>query len=144
MRALVGSWALLLACSSTGRATQRARTGPPLRCELRDYAITSVAAYVEHDGHTKIDVTRLRGAELRVEAQPSLSAEWLHLILSKHLEAARHAAPTADCPLDVDDPTVSVEPGDSGFVVRIRAENEDDAAEILRRARALAAPQSAP
>jgi hypothetical protein len=128
---------IALAACAGARRPSPSRTGTPLPCELREYTVTSVGAYVEHDGHTKIDVTRLRGAELLVQAQPSLTAEWLHLVLVKHIEAARRAAPSPDCPLDVDDATVTVESSGPGFVVRIRAEDEDDAAEILRRARTL-------
>ncbi len=111
------------------------RTGPPLPCELRDYTITSVTAYVERTG--KLGATRVRGAELFVQAQPDLTAEWLQLQLARHVEAARRATPTVDCPLDVLDPTITVQASGPGFIVRIRADNAEDGDEILRRARAL-------
>ncbi len=133
----------MIACSTSARAPQSARTGPPIPCELRDYTITSVDAYIERDGNAKIGVNRLRGAELFVEARPSLTAEWLHLQLARHIEAARHATPTADCPLDVDDPTIAVQSSGPGFVVRIRADNEDDANEILQRSKALVSVHAA-
>lgn len=137
----VATIALLVACSNTPHS-HRARTGPPLPCELRDYTIRSVAEYVERDGRSKVGVARLRGAELFVEAQPGLTAEWLHLQLERHLQAAR--TPTADCPLDVDDAKVTVQSSGPGFLVRIRADDEDDAGEILRRAHALAPSTNSP
>ena len=127
---------LVIACG--GAPPQPARTGPPLACELRDYTITAVRAYAERDPASKIGTTRARGAELFVEAQPSLTAEWLQLQLGRHLDAERRSAPTADCPLDVDDAKVTVHAEGPGYLVRIRGDNDDAASEILRRARALA------
>lgn len=129
---------LLLLVVGCGAAPPRpARTEPPLACELRDYTITSVRAYVERAPTSKVGLTRPRGAELFVQAQPSLTAEWLQLQLDRHVEAERRAAPTPDCPLDVDAPTVTVQSSGPGYIVRIRADNEDDAGEILRRAQTL-------
>ena len=138
MRVLVFSFAI--ACSSNHQAPQPARTGPPLACELRSYTIRSVSAYMERDGRSKVGASRLRGAELFVEAQPGLTAEWLHLQLERHIQAARTATPTADCPLDVDDPQISVASSGTGFVVRVTVDEEEVADEILRRARRLGSP----
>lgn len=134
--------ALAVACSSSTHTPQPARTGPPLPCELRDYTIRSVAEYVERDVRSKVGAARLRGAELFVEAQPGLTAEWLDLQFERHIQAAR--TPTADCPLDVDDAKVTVQSSGPGFLVRIRVDDENEAGEILRRARALARSTSSP
>jgi len=132
----------LFACAcSQGAVSQPSRNGPPLRCELADYTVDSVSPYAERDPRSKVGATRARGAELFIEAQPSVTAEWLQRQLARHVEDARRAAPSAECPLDVLGASVSVRSGGTGFIVRIRTEEEDDANEILRRARALTGPR---
>ena len=134
MRAI--AYALLLGCAAP--ATRAPRTGAPLRCELRDYAIRSVEPLVEPDPRSKVGVVQMRGAALFVDARPNLTAEWLQYQLSRHVRAARTAAPSPDCPLDVDDPTIAVRSSGDGFIVHIRSDDDQTADEILRQARALA------
>jgi hypothetical protein len=129
---------IVLACACSQNAAPPApRNGPPLRCELADYTVDSVNPYAERDPRSKIGATHPGGAELFIEAQPTVTAEWLQLQLTRHIEGAPRAALSAACPLDVPGASVSVRSGGTGFIVRIRAEREDDANEILRRARAL-------
>jgi hypothetical protein len=135
MRVLV---CFVIACAAATPPPRPPRTGAPIACELRDYTIVSVGEYHERDTRTKVGGMRLSGAELVVQAQPGLTAEWLQLQLSRHVEAARGAAPSPDCPLDVDDATVTVRSSGTGFLVRIRAKPDRDAAEILRRTRSFA------
>jgi predicted GNAT family acetyltransferase len=82
----------------------------------------------------KVPVRRLRGANVFIQAEPGLTAEWLELTLTKHIAAMRSSAMT-DCALDIDDVTVQVSSTGAGFAVRIAAHDSDKAKEILRRVR---------
>jgi hypothetical protein len=126
-----------VACTTTPAPAPNGPVAGALRCELRDYAITAVDASREPGRSSKLSSARVRGAELFVQAQPNLTAEWLRLVLARHVEAARRAKASPDCPLDVGAPEITVESSGPGFTVRILSTDEADAAEILRRARAL-------
>ena len=127
--------AFVAGCVSAA-SPRAARTGPALTCELRQYAVTSVAPFTERALSSKTGMNpRARGAQMFIQAQPGLTAEWLRLQLGRHIESARTAAPTADCPLDVDGAAVTVDSSGPGFLVTIRATDQDAADEILRRAR---------
>jgi hypothetical protein len=114
-----------------------AEPAAPSHCALEGYQISSVSPYrvVEHLG--KGTLWRLRGAEIHVEAQPGLTAEWLQLTLQRHLEAMR-GAEMKDCVLDADVARVAVSSAGSGFTVRLIANDTKAAEEVLRRARVLA------
>lgn len=107
-------------------------------CPLSEYRITSVTPYRTHMRNTgRIPVQQLRGAEVFVQAAPGLTAEWLQLTLSRHIAQMRGPAGMPDCVFDLDDVTVRVESGGTGFRVQITTRDIDKAQEVLRRARLL-------
>jgi hypothetical protein len=79
---------------------------------------------------------RLVGARAYVPAKPGLTGEWLHAQLAR-----RSAEPRRDteCPLDVRGVSISVRSAGPGFWVSLVSHDQDDAREVLRRARTLTA-----
>jgi len=106
-------------------------------CSLLAHRITSVRPYRVDERLGRTSLERLRGAEIFVQAERGLTAEWLQLVLARHITQMRGSASMPDCVFDVDDVTVRVDPGGSGFLVRIIAPDADKAREVLRRARLL-------
>lgn len=84
---------------------------------------------------------RVVGATVVIRAVPGLTVEWLQRLLDCHL--ARNAVLGHDvpemayCPLVPNGVTASVRSVSGGFAVDLRAESDDAAAEVVRRARAL-------
>lgn len=84
---------------------------------------------------------RVVGATIVVRAVPGLTAEWLERVLECHL--ARNASLGHDvpempyCPLVPAGVTVRVRSVGDGFAVDVRADGDEAAAEVLRRARLL-------
>lgn len=105
-------------------------------CSLKTHRVVSVTPYrvEEHVGHATY--SRLRGANLQVQAEPGLTKEWLQLTLSRHLTEMRGTT-MKDCPFELEDVTVSVHSAGSGFNVRIVARDAGKAQEVLRRAQHL-------
>lgn len=125
------------AAPSTPPALARSVKQP---CELSQYRITSVSPYrVQQNMGGRIVVQRTTGADLFVEAQPGLTAEWLWLNLSRHVAAmqAQHSMP--NCVLDIDKLQVEVTSAGPGFRVRLIAPDAKAGQEVLRRAQLLAA-----
>lgn len=106
-------------------------------CLLREHRIASVTPYRVEERIGKNAVQRLRGAEVFVQAEPGLTAEWLQLTLARHIAQMRGPTAMPDCAFDVDEVAVRVESGGTGFRVRIIARDTDRAEEVLRRARLL-------
>ena len=111
------------------------------------YPVTSVAPSLrptETGGYAGTAIPLLRGADIRVAAQPGLTAEWLE----RRLEAQVAAG---ECQLGADKVFVEVVPVSEELVVRVTATNEGPgvtrlkdtkpdqraATEILRRAQEL-------
>ena len=108
---------------------------PP--CILRDYQVKSVTPYTV-DGHAgKIAYRRLAGAQVYLEAQPGLTAEWLRVRLGRHLAEMRGAATMRDCAFDMKDVSIQVDSAGTGFNVKFTAKDTDQAKEVLRRAQLL-------
>jgi hypothetical protein len=84
---------------------------------------------------------RLLGAAVTVRAVPGLTKEYLQRLVSCHIArnaSMGHAMPEmATCPLAVKGATATVESAYGGFVVEVRSDDSEAAAEILRRARML-------
>lgn len=118
-------------------STSFAGTPPSQDCLLREHRITSVTPYRVEERIGRSAIVRLRGAEVFVQAEPGLTAEWLQLTLARHIAQMRGPAAMPDCAFDVDDVAVRVESGGTGFRVRIIARDTDKAEEVLRRARLL-------
>jgi hypothetical protein len=92
----------------------------------------------------KFTTTRLVGARVVVLAQPGLTAEWLQRLLDCHLAhmaAVGPAAAHADaCPLALPGVSATVTSVGDGFAVVIVADDEESAAIVLARARAIIEP----
>ena len=112
-------------------------------CILRDNHVASVRPYRTEEHIGRATLQRLRGAEIRVQAEPGLTAEWLRLKLGRHLAAMQGMAAMKDCVFDVDRVKLQVDSAGAGFVVKLIAKEAGDAAEVLRRAQLLLGRQGA-
>jgi hypothetical protein len=106
-------------------------------CILRDHRITAVKPYTVTESAGRASVQRLRGAEVFVQAEQGLTAEWLQLTLTRHLTQMHGPAGMRDCAFDVNDVTVRVDSAGTGFAVKLVAKKSGDAPEVLRRAQLL-------
>ena len=109
----------------------------PATCIIKGHRVTGVRALhvVERNGRGTNE--RLAGAEVLVQAEPGLTAEWLQLTIQRHI-AEMGTTNMEDCPLDLKDVRVSVASAGPGFAVQLRAKNAAQAKEVLRRAQLLA------
>jgi hypothetical protein len=71
-------------------------------------------------------VTRLRGADVHVAAQPGLTQEWLE-------RSVQQSIAHGDCDLGVQNVTVTVLSEGDGFDVQLTTPDEKAAKELLRR-----------
>ncbi len=87
----------------------------PKPCILLDHKVTAVAPYqVEvRQGHTTH--SQLQGAQVFVQAEPGLTAEWLGLTLTRHLAEMRKSPSMKDCAFTVDDVRVEGDPAATSF-----------------------------
>lgn len=123
------------AAPSTPPAAVRQAKQP---CEFNEYRITSVSPYrVQQNMGGRIVVQRTTGAEIFVEAQPGLTAEWLWLNLSRQAAVMQGQHSMKDCVLDIDKLRVDVTSAGPGFRVRLVAPDEKTGQEVLRRAQLL-------
>ena len=106
-------------------------------CILLEHKVTEVVPYrvEERLGHHTF--SRLQGAQVFVQAEPGLTAEWLGLTLSRHLAEMRKSPSMKDCAFSVDDVRVEVDPAATGFWVKFTARDASRARELLRRAQLL-------
>jgi hypothetical protein len=128
--------AAILALAALVPATSFAAAKAP--CFLDSYRVTSVEPYRPQQelGHSK--VSHLRGAQIFVQAQPGLTAEWLRLQVAQHVQQMQSSSTRMpDCPLDVSGTQVQVDPAGTGFSVKLIAQDSHRAQEILDRARLL-------
>jgi len=133
--AIVPMAAHATAAPSRGAETMPAR--PP--CILHNYRVTSVTPYqVQQNVAGRNTVGRMAGAELYVQAEPGLTAEWLWLNVGRHMAAMRGPATMKDCVLDIDKLQVEVVSAGPGFRVRLIAPDAKTAQDVLRRAQLLA------
>lgn len=130
---LVIMLALSLPPVSPARATASEQQPEP--CVLSTHTITSIAPHYEDEHVGKFTIRRLRGAELFVQAEFGLTAEWLRLQIDRHMAAMHGTMP--DCPFDMRAVTVTVDSLGPGFLVTVRAADDSAAKEVLRRARTL-------
>lgn len=128
------TFAPMTAMADTRPAAATAAAAAP--CQLKTHRATSVTPYRVNEPLGKTTVSRLRGANVYVQAEPGLTKEWLQLTLTRHLNEMRGTT-MKDCPLDLDDVTISVDSAGPGFAVRIIARDTAKAEEVLRRARLL-------
>jgi hypothetical protein len=105
---------------------------------LSEYRIMSVTPYLEEQTHLKRTWREQRGAVLRVEPRPGLTAQWLQFRLDRELEAVRqNPGAAAWSPLGVQGARVTVSPASDSFVVTIAAPDRATGEQVLQRANAL-------
>jgi hypothetical protein len=128
--------ALTLSATSLVPIVASAETPAPEHCILLGHRVTSVKPYqiTEHQGRGSTQ--RLVGAEVFVQAEQGLTAEWLQLSVERHL-AQMQGKHMGDCALDLDGVRVRVDSAGAAFAVKIVAKNPGQAKEVLRRAELL-------
>jgi len=117
-------------------ATPAAGTPAKEHCILLQHRVTSVKPYEVVEQHGRGSSTRLAGAQVFVQAEPGLTAQWLQLTTERHL-AQMQSMHMSDCALDLDGVRVQVDSAGSGFSVKIVAKNPSQAKEVLHRAELL-------
>ena len=131
LAAVILAGATLVPAASFAANTERAP------CILREHRITSVTPYRIQEHVGRGTTSRLAGAQVFVQAERGLTAEWLELTLAQHIAAMHGAGTMKDCAFDVKDVSVQVAPAGTGFLVRLIARNPSQAEEVLRRAHLL-------
>jgi hypothetical protein len=116
-------------------AATSSSVSPP--CVFKRRHVVSVAPYMVEERPVKTTFKRLAGAQLTIEAEPGLTAEWLRLEIARHLDQMRDPALMNGCVLDVGDVRVDVESVGTGFAVKLIAVDRSRAEEVLQRARTL-------
>jgi hypothetical protein len=101
---------------------------------LAGQEIEDVAPLYDLETVDKVQVYRLRGAEVTVAAKPGTSSQQLARQVQCHI--ASHASAAGD-PL-ASATSATVRPTENGYAVEIRGENKDQVHEILRRSNQLA------
>ena len=130
---VLGISGLLLALSAPA-VSFAAPTGG--HCALREHHVTAVKPYKDRQQVGRAGaIERLRGAELFVQAEPGLTAEWLQLELSRHIAMMKRGSGMKDCPLD--NVQVRVDSAGTGFSVKLIARDADQANQVLSSARIL-------
>jgi hypothetical protein len=113
-----------------------AETPAKEHCILLNHRVTSVKPYEVVQPQGRGSTQRLAGAQVFVQAEPGLTAQWLQLTVERHL-AQMQGKHMGDCALDLDGVRVQVDSAGAGFVVKIVAKNPSQAKEVLRRAQLL-------
>jgi hypothetical protein len=106
---------------------------------LSEYRIASIAPYFEQLTQLKRTWKEQRGAVLRVEPQPGLTAQWLQFRLDRELKAARENPAASASPLAVPGARVTVSTAPDAFIVTIAATDRAGGDQVLQRANAVAA-----
>jgi hypothetical protein len=108
----------------------------PTHCIFKEHRVTKVQPLHVTERYGRGSSERLAGAEVFVQAEPGLTAEWLQLSIQRHM-ARMGSAGMPNCALDAKDVRVSVESAGAGFAVKITGKDTTQAKEILRRAQLL-------
>jgi hypothetical protein len=99
-----------------------------------------VRPYFEDQRYLRSVRNELRGARVRVRAEPGLTAEWLQFQL-EHRAAALQGSGDPVSPLAVPGVRTDVAPAGDHFLVTLKAKNMRDGKEVLRRAQAMGESQ---
>jgi hypothetical protein len=124
---------------AAGPSPQTARSvAEQAPCVLKQYKLSSVTPYrVQENIGGHIFHQRVAGAELYVQAEPGLTAEWLQLNLNREVTAMQGPSAMKDCVFGVDKMQVQVDSAGAGFRVRLSAPSTEGGREVLRRAQLL-------
>jgi hypothetical protein len=104
-------------------------------CILSGHNVLAVEPLKIDEHYGRNVVTRLRGAQVYIQAEPGLTAEWLQLSLQRHAAAMKGAMP--NCAFDLSGVRVDVASNGPGFWVRLVAPDTKSGEEVLRRAELL-------
>ncbi len=131
--------AVVFAAAGTLGATAWADARPDTRnqdaiCTVMGHRVVAVTPRVHEESNGK-QTRRLEGADVRIVAEPGMTAEYLSVEVQRHVAAMSGAYPMPDCPFGVAGATFQVRPAGDGFVFQITSSDPDQAKEILRRAR---------
>lgn len=114
-----------------------APTNSPAHCILKEHRVTRVEPLRVTERYGRGSGEKLVGAQVFVQAEPGLTAEWLQLTIVRHM-AQMAGSGMKNCALDATDVRVSVESAGAGFAVKITGKDATQAKEIWRRAQLLA------
>lgn len=120
---------------TTAWADQASQEAPGAPCPPARYHVVSVAPHYMQDINGKRTL-HLMGADIRVEAQPGVTPEFLTAELNRHLSAMGTSG-MPGCVFGVTGSTAGVRSTGDGFVFYVTAPDTESAKEILRRARLL-------
>jgi len=109
---------------------------PAKGCVLMEHRVTAVTPYRIVRQYGRASNQELAGAQVLIQAEPGLTAEWLQLTIQQHL-AKMQTEHMGDCPLDMSGVRVQVDSAGAGFAVKIIAKDPAQAKEVLRRAELL-------
>jgi hypothetical protein len=125
-------------CTCPGMTEMQRADGPVFTL----HRVVSVAPYYEEQTHIKSKWKELRGATVRIQAEPGLTAQWLQLQLETGVAATRLPDATMDqSPLAVTGVQPRVTSVGDGFLVTLAAPDKHAGKEVLRRTQALQAMQ---
>ena len=127
---------LALSTSTIPAVALAAATPDASQCILREHRVLSVSPYNVEQHFGQSTITRLGGADVRVQAEPGMTPEWLKLTLQQHLASMNGTMP--DCAFGTAGAVkIEVTPLDTAFSVKLVAQDPDKAEEVLRHARHL-------
>jgi hypothetical protein len=130
---IVSALASFIALPSLAQADEPAE--PHLHwCVLARYDVTQVGSLYMTQQQGRGTVRRVIGAQLFVPAQPGLTAEWIQANIQRHQRETK-VHRTYDCPLDLENVSLNVVSGGTGFWIQISSRDSDTAKEILNRAK---------
>jgi hypothetical protein len=99
-------------------------------------AIANAQPLKEEYSVGKTKLTRDRGVQIAIRAQPAMTAPWLERVATCHVALVRSGqlAAAAGDPQLVPGATVHVEAAYTGYIVSVRVPDDASAAEVMRRA----------
>jgi hypothetical protein len=115
------------------RAQTLSRMASP---ELSTQRIISVKPYFENQRYLRSVRNELRGARIRVEPAPGVTAEWLQFQL-EHRAATMAQSGPSDSPLAVPGVRAHVASAGDHFLVTLKAKDMRSGKEVLQRAEAI-------
>jgi hypothetical protein len=127
---------LVFAYAALAPAASFADSRADSRCSLQRHHVTAIKPYDVQSsvGLGHVSSKKRLGAELLVQAEPGLTAEWLRLELSREI-AHMQQVPMKGCPLE--GVRIQVDSAGAGFSVKLIARDPGRASEVLQHARAL-------
>lgn len=105
-------------------------------CTVAGHRVVSVTPSVQEVPNGK-RTNHLLGANIRIMAEPGMTAEYLTVQLQRHIAGMSSAYPMADCVFGVASARFEVHSVGDGFVFQVTSDDLGQAKEILRRARLL-------